>query len=303
MLTPNAIDGGMGQRALPSVAVVYLARGANDPSALENFFASYDRHGAAWPHDLVVAFKGYDDEERLRQDVKRSETAGAKVLPLDSDEGFDLAAYRRCAEALGHDVFVFLNSFSEILVDGWLRHLISALLRDGMGLVGASGSWESISTASFLRFRQHPHADVRGRYRDLWKGLRELSKFPMFPNPHVRSNAFAIRRADFLSLSWPNDMTDKEQLHAFESGRSGLTRQIQHRGLAVAVVGANGEVYSPERWSESRTFRLGGQDNLLVGDNRTREFSASDSDIRAWLAVTAWGRALATPPRRSRGAR
>lgn len=270
------------------VAVIHLARGANPSAALEQFLKSYQLHPAGFPHELIVAFKGYDDSQSLQRHIELAEAAGATSLVLDKDDGFDLAAYRRTAERLKHEYIVCLNSFSEILIDGWLGLLLRALLTPGMGLVGATGSWESISSATFRGLVMHPDRTQRWKLSVFMRGVKQYFLFPRFPNVHVRSNGFAIRRSDFVGLQWPDDLEHKESLHALESGRTGFTRQIMARGLKVAVVGANGQIYQPSEWSRSRTFRSGGQENLLIADNRTRDFSQAAQGIRDWLSLTTW---------------
>ncbi len=271
-----------------NVAVIHLARGANPPTALEQFLKSYQLHPAGFPHELIVAFKGYDDPQSLQQHIELAAAVGATALLLDKDDGFDLAAYRRSAVLLQHEYIVCVNSFSEILVDGWLRLLVRALLMPGMGLVGATGSWESISGATFRGLSMHPDRTQRWNPFVFLRGMKEYFLFPRFPNVHVRSNGFAIRRLDFLHLQWSGDLAEKESLHALESGRSGFTRQIQAKGLKVAVVGADGRIYLPAEWPQSRTFRSGDQENLLLADNRTRDFSQANPEIRNWLSLTTW---------------
>jgi hypothetical protein len=270
------------------VAVIHLARGANSSAALEQFLKSYQLHPADFPHELIVAFKGYDDSQSLQRHIELAESVGAVPLLLDKDDGFDLAAYRRAAERLKHEYIVCVNSFSEILVDGWLGLLLRALLTPGMGLVGATGSWESISSATFRGLSAHPDRTQRWNPLVLSRGVKEYFLFPRFPNIHVRSNGFAIRRSDFLGLRWPDDLEDKASLHALESGRAGFTRQIQAKGLEIAVVGADGRSYPPSEWQQSLTFRSGDQVNLLLADNRTRDFSEANPEIRNWLSLTTW---------------
>jgi hypothetical protein len=48
-------------------------------------------------------------------------------------------------------------------------------------------------------------------------------------------------------------------------------------------------VFEKERWPESHTFRSGDQHNLLVGDNRTRDYQHADPAMRRALAAMAWG--------------
>jgi hypothetical protein len=68
-----------------------------------------------------------------------------------------------------------------------------------------------------------------------------------------------------------------------------MTRQLWARGLQTLVVGRDRRALPPQRWAESATFRSGGQANLLVADNRTRQWDAADPAERAHLSRLAWG--------------
>jgi hypothetical protein len=104
-----------------------------------------------------------------------------------------------------------------------------------------------------------------------------------------------LRRDLFLSLR-TGPLATKRDAERFESGRRGMTRQVLARGLAVRVVGRDGVGYDPASWAASRTFRSGVQENLLVGDNRTRQFGDADPATRQMLAALAWGTAAPRAP-------
>lgn len=184
--------------------------------------------------------------------------------------GFDLASYILLARAQQASDFCFLNSTSTILADEWLSKLHAPLMSPATGIAGATGSHESTLTSAPwpLRFRYRRHFDA-------------------FPNPHIRTNAFMISRSLMLDLDWA--ARSRTQALRLESGRDSITRQVLARGLQAVVVGRDGASYSPEQWPRSRTFRSGGQANLLIADNRTRQFSDADSDARRHLARHAWG--------------
>lgn len=99
------------------------------------------------------------------------------------------------------------------------------------------------------------------------------ANLPCFPNPHIRSNAFMVRRTLFLD-ALPTSVATKEDCLEFESGHTGLTNIIARRGLRAVVIGADGRAYCSSEWSDSRTFRTARQENKLVADNQTRDFDA-----------------------------
>jgi len=138
--------------------------------------------------------------------------------------------------------------------------------------LGSTGSYESLLSSS--------------TFRPLRPFLRH--RLPPFPNPHVRTTGFMLERDLMLTLDWPATMHKRSALK-LESGTPNITRQVLARGLRVLVVGRDGRGYERERWPESRTFRSGSQENLLIADNRTREYADAPPVRRAQLARFAWG--------------
>jgi hypothetical protein len=280
---------------MTGICVAHLVREANGPAPFEAFLGSYRAHPAGVAHDLLVVFKGFGTEEV-------PEPYGRLLRGLDydalfvPDEGFDVAPYFAAARARRQDYLCFLNSFSVILSDGWLAKMSAHARAGGVGVVGATGSCESHYT-NYAGWRARDA--LRLAWRAGWgapprAGLREAARyraqFPAFPNPHVRTNAFLIRRAVMLRLR-AGALSEKRDAHRFESGRGGMTRQIAAMGLRPLVVGRDGRAYEQREWYESRTFRSGDQENLLIADNQTRYYERADAPTRRQLTWAAWGRA------------
>jgi hypothetical protein len=251
----------------PALCLVYLAWTPYGLEPAERFLASYRQRDAGTPHRLILALAGPEED---RSPWHRAFTA-VEHETQELGEGMDLDHYRAIVDRVPAERYCFLNTVSEILADDWLRHLERALRTEGVGMVGATGSYES------------PNAVRPGLLRRLRPG------HDPFPNPHLRTNAFALERALLLELNWPTGLSKLEAV-ALEGGARGLTRQVRERGLATLVVGRNGVSYPPERWRQSATFRSGGQTNLLVADNRTRHYQEAGPLVRHGLAWLAWHR-------------
>jgi hypothetical protein len=250
--------------------VVYLVWGPLGAGPVERFAASYLAHPARHVHRLVLLLNGVEARDvRSRCETVAAELR-AEILELP-DRVLDLDAYRAAGQRLEAEALLFLNTHSEILADGWLGFLAAALMRDGVGLAGATGSLESALSAA---------------PRPLKPFLRR--RWPQFPNPHLRTNAFMLRRSLMLSLDWPPSASKRQAL-ALESGRHSITRQVWDRGLEVVVVDRDGRSYRREQWMESRTFRSGNQEKLLVADNRTRQYATASARRRVELSRYAWG--------------
>jgi hypothetical protein len=249
-----------------SLAVVYLARGSDSAplTRFRRFLESYCRFAAAAEHDLFIIFKGFDD----RSGVERAQEifSGVRYNAITTDDAnFDLGAYRIAAEHIHHDLICFLNSNSEILSAGWLAKLLVNFGRPSVGIVGATGSFETLSSSD--------------------------DRFPLFPNVHLRSNGFVIRREDALEM-FPRRITSKKEAWLLESGPSSITRRFWERGLSVVVVGRNGRGYFPQWWPASETFRIANQANLLIHDNVTREFERMSRVKRFEVSNATWGEYL-----------
>lgn len=253
------------------------------------FLRSYQANDSGHPHRLIVIFKGFRNEEEARE--YRALLKDVQHEPLFvEDKGYDIGAYLQAVRAFQADYYCFFNSKSVILADDWLAKMYSRAKQTSIGLVGATGSWESLYTdlihhrnsrsgASYLRFLVRASALNR---------LRHLYYYPAFPNHHIRTNAFMIRR-ETLNRVKIKRLKTRLDTSRFENGRIGLTRQILAMKLDAVVVGKDGTSFSPREWPDSATFWHGNQENLLVADNQTQKYAASDASEKTALIRRAWG--------------
>lgn len=294
---------------------------------------------------------------------------GIQHIIFDTDdEGYDLNAYLKVAETLKQFThFCFLNSYAEILADGWLRKLVEPFDDPEVGLTGATASYESIpdtvglsskvvwmtagkripydkSLADAFRpdLEQHvpdwlaPEARARKKTKRSADAMADLAAedeeeevdadalipltrqgllesdtdlafakhwdaitkdgavfelfrdIPKFPNPHIRSNAFVIPRDLLMSFNVKLAPTKFACIH-FESGPDSLSVLVARAGRKVLLVGADGRTFGVKDWPNSNTFRLGDQSNVLVSDNRVREFNEFSPEIRQHFLEVTWG--------------
>ena len=273
---------------MSETGVVHLVWQPAGTEPLKRFIESYRAFPAGMEHELTVVFNGFSGTDT----AEHRELLAAlphRELQLEGSV-LDIAAYFWAARELDYRYLCFLNSYSTPLVSGWLSKLHTHATDPSVGAAGATGSWESFYS-SYLR---HRRADSRGRLSRLlrspyhrWKTARYRANFPTAPNPHLRSNAFMLERSRFLSLQ-PRRIKTKWDTWVFESGRRGMTARLLAQGLQVVIVGRDGHAYEPEEWPESATFRLAEQRNLLIGDNRTRDYEEAGAEERALLNALAW---------------
>ncbi|MBR0688870.1 hypothetical protein JQ594_23300 [Bradyrhizobium manausense] len=300
--------------AVRDVGVIYLCRFAEGERPVRRFLESYLAHPAGRDHDLIVVFKGFPDQQSLAR--ANALFAGVPINAVEVDDlGFDVGAYVKAARLVLNRRLLFLNTFSQILADNWLEHFDRALDRPEVGVVGATGSWAANTagpeaTVVFLVRRmlglpatlhqsvEHVQPEGGTAHAGRASAARlylsapfdyavRYYRFGRFPNPHLRTNAFMMDRARFLALDLPS-FKSKSDTYGFESGRRSMTKQILTQGLQPVVIDRQGRVYRIPEWRSSSTFRAGEQENLIVADNRTVNFSEAGPAHRQYLEKLSW---------------
>lgn len=135
----------MGDIGLAEIGVVYLHRFADGELAVRNFVASYCAHPAGIEHELHVIFKGFPDQCSLAR--AQSLFSGLSVNSIELEDGsYDVGSYFAAAKLVSSARLIFLNGFTVLHADDWLKKFDAALSLPGVGLVGATGSWQSLSS-------------------------------------------------------------------------------------------------------------------------------------------------------------
>jgi hypothetical protein len=276
------------------ICLAHLVRRANGVGAFRGFLDSYRRNAAGAPHDLLLIFKGFSRPEDLLAHEAILEGLPHKRIFV-RDFGYDVRPYVKVVREYPHRHFVFLNSFSRVLLPGWLEILYRHARREQVGIVGATASYQSLAS-DYHDFKRAPRAGLPAYvqpllplYRYLRYVLAIRGQFPEFPNPHVRTNAFMVARGVMTGLRTETYLR-KWDAYRFESSRYGMTHQIMAAGLRALVVGADGCAYEPPDWPHARTFWISQQENLLVSDNRTRLYDEASTAVREQLVFRAWRR-------------
>jgi hypothetical protein len=295
---------------MTEVGVVHLVRQKNGLAPFERFLASYRKYPAGMQHALILIFKGFPFRRGTRAHDRLLAEVPHRRLYV-ADYGFDVRPYLKAVEGFDYPYFCFLNSFSRILDGDWLAKLHRSIAAPGVGLVGATGSYESFSSNYLERAKMlaplRPLARLRWRFTHLlgnpspavvaqragaWMaeslGIQDpRHSFPSFPNFHLRTNAFMAARPTLLQIR-SGLMLFKHAAYAFESGRDSITNQTIHLGLKPLVVARSGEAFEKERWHLSNTFRQLLQENLLIADNQTDAYAVADATGRAMFSRQAW---------------
>lgn len=278
--------------ASPDACVAYLVRFHEGLAPVRRFAETYAAHNSGLRHRLLLLRRGFPSEESWTPFAAEFEVCDIDYHTLEiPDAGFDLGAYRQAVESTTEQAVCFLNTFSEVLCDGWLEHLYRSVQLPSVGLAGATGSYESVYSAYVAALSVH--RTNRNRWwlppvRGYIKAYRLRTEYPPSPNPHVRTNGFVVRRSVAAALRW-GPFGSKDDTRRGESGWFGLSRQTEALGLRNVVAGRDGLSYEVADWPSSGTFRSGNQSNLMIADNRTREYDMSKAHEREQLSLWAWG--------------
>jgi hypothetical protein len=254
---------------MSEISVVHLVWGPLGRETLGKFVASYREQPAGVDHELVVVFNGV--ESAAQQAELEKELDGIEFLGLTTPEPvIDLNAYRWAVDRCNGDQIFFCNSYSRFLAGDWLELFEQHSFDPNVGMIGATGTYESIHSAPF-------------NWKMPWTKL-----FPPFPNAHLRTTAFMLDRTLIEEIRW-KPPTGKISALNIESGKRSLSNEVKRQGLSCIVAGRDGRAYAELEWEDSRTFRVGEQENLIVADNRTDDYIAADPEQRDHLRNLAWG--------------
>ena len=246
--TPRALSGLRATQST-SLSLVYVVRASTVTELSHRFFTAYRKLRAGVAHDLVIAAVGFESEAAMLT-VKQtvwSDVAPQPRVVLVPDPGFRLGVFREACRHLTTEYACLLAEESRPLVDGWLERLYSVAKRAGVGIAGASGAHQI--------------------------------------DPHVRDNAFCIKRALYLALTDRATAADARTLEA-DPIRS-ITRSVRKRGLAARIVGRSGD-RDVVQARDGRTFWWGVQEELLVADDQTDDYANGAEAHRAYLRSAGW---------------
>lgn len=271
------------------VCVIHLVRKKNGIDVFEKFLKSYKYYNPFINHDLIIIYKGFKNKEDILPYEEKILEINHKIYRIP-DIGYDINSYFWCFKKYQYhfDYFCFLNSFSEINANGWLKKLIKPFSDKSIGLVGATSSYGTML----------PKYHSSSPHLPLWKKILKPFLLPLlikfkslsfnkFPNPHIRTNGFVISRSVLRSIKFPL-LIRKYDAYKFESGKLSLTNQVKLLGLKCVTVGKDGRIYSEIEWPQSKIFWSSNQENLLIKDNQTNSYENSNFLQRKNLNTAAW---------------
>ncbi|NOX40030.1 MAG: hypothetical protein GXP05_05820 [Alphaproteobacteria bacterium] len=245
-----------------SFAVLYLCRKANPIWKSRGFLHSFFGNDPGDSYPLYFLHKGYDEGEydAALDELTPDQRARIRYLWID-DTGMDKRAYAKaCRQITGFSHLLIMNSNAIIHSKNWAELYQRALLEtQGRALIGATGSWEAMTSIGVT-----------------------------FPNPHIRTTAFLVDRMRFLE-AYGDERFTKRDSYLMESGPDSLTNMYLASGDPVLVLDNKGQLFEPKDWATSKTYRSANQENLLVGDLKTFRFHYLTRRRRLDISGRCWG--------------
>lgn len=211
---------------------LYPAR--NWGNDIDNFLESYIKWPAGCEHTLLVVYKEPTDkiDPHETESTKQKRTGAHRLAAVPHlsvthiNKGFDIGSYVEVAHsalASKYEYLMFIGSTNILNSEGWLIKLLRPFETDPLtGLIGVCGSYG----------------------KGAW--------LP-YPNPHIRTFCFLIKRNTFLLCGF-KPVCNKPEGCALEHGPHSLTLTIHRLGLKCFVVGKSGNVYPPLLWNHPGGF-------------------------------------------------
>jgi hypothetical protein len=105
---------------MAEICVVHLIRAQNGIEPFKRFIESYTEYHGGIDHDLVIIFKGFTNREHIAEYRELLKSFSYKPLFV-RDFGFDVRAYFSAVNTFDYKYFCFLNSYSYLLDQEWLK--------------------------------------------------------------------------------------------------------------------------------------------------------------------------------------
>ncbi|WP_426441686.1 hypothetical protein [Bradyrhizobium genosp. P] len=138
---------------MTDLAVLYLARFADGFDEFERFAASYRKHPPGHRHDLIIIAKGFENGGQLSLLGKIFSNISHSIVEMQDDIGVDIHAYQAACRQISHHTVCFINTHARLQADQWLEKLYSNFRKPGVGIVGATGSYESLYSSIKLTYQ------------------------------------------------------------------------------------------------------------------------------------------------------
>jgi len=199
---------------------------------LRRFVESYRAFDAGYAHDLYICASGAPLTQCSTGILAATQFRALRY----NGGGWDIGAYQHAAKhLLDYDFVVCLNSQAHIRQANWLRRFAEAFERFGVGVYGASSSFQG--------------------------------------SPHIRTCCIAFTPR--LILDYPLTVRCRYDACVFEHSPKGFSVWALAKGLPVCVVTRSGVEQLAESRNRPDIFRRGSQGDLLIHDRHTLVYNSA----------------------------
>lgn len=227
---------------------------------VEQFLDSYKKHHAGIEHNLIIAINNKKDRFLYNKLYYLVKSSNAKLLELPED-GFDIGAFMRAAKVSNSEYMFFIGSAVSILCNDWLLKFYNAFENDSsIQFAGPMGSYAK------------GHSD-------------------RFPNPHIRTCSFLIKRELFLEYAATQKFPEtKDDTWEIEHGVNSLSNFILGKGYKIVVVNSDGNVFEPQDWEKSQTYITLKESKAILDDKWARRYYFTDECLKTKIEMETWGK-------------
>ena len=266
-----------------NIIVLYMFTPYDPKGVFFNFLKNYKKYESGIKHQLAICYKNFTNKEInfYRGKLKKKKIKHIEFIDPEITNDYDFGSYIRFAKLHTEYLIFFMNCHSYPIVQNWLKLIVKNYKKKTF--IGTTGSYESISSNSKYRYQ----TDSYLKY--FLTRLFYIIKFPLFPNPHIRTANFFISAKDFLS--YPFEKNYKKKYHTWftESGRKSMTVFFQKEKYNLLIVNSDGNAFSKKNWKFSETYCYKNQNKLIVSDKHTRNYLSLPNKFRVKKEKTVWG--------------
>jgi hypothetical protein len=263
------------------ILVVYLCTKYVNDDIFFKFIKNYKKYPSGIKHKLLICFKNIDKSKIKYLKSKITKLNYDQFDDASTQNDWDFMSFYRIAKKYKDYLIFFLNNQCYPIKKKWLW--LVTLNYKNKRVLGTSGSYESISSRGFLRNQNENILFY------LFRVIKYLINFPLFPNPHIRTSNFMISGKDYLKYKFEQKYSTKFDSLKTESGRNSITNFFKKKGFELLIINSEGKAFSEEYWKFSETYCYKNQNKLIISDRRTRKYQNFSLKNKKEKTKIVWG--------------
>jgi len=264
------------------ILVLYLCTKFVSKKKFLKFLKFYNKYNAGISHRLLICLKNFNINDLIFYRRKLKDLKYIEFLDSSKNNDYDFGSYCRVAKIYSDYLILFMNDHSYPIRNNWLKIILGNY--KSKSIIATTASYQSISSDSKYR---NKHDSILTYF---YKFFLYFFKFPIFPNPHLRTTNFLMHSKDFLKYDFPKNYKSKLEAWSVESGRNSLTNFFKRKKYHILVVNSDGEVFKEKDWKKSETYCYQKQSKLILADKHTDKYLSLKKKAQVKKQITVWGR-------------